>query len=218
MNLSVLSPTPSTWIFLWFWSGALLVACTPQGDPGLGPAGFSDNFNRTTLGDAWNNTGGPYSLSNGQLKVAGSRNKPLWLRRKLPHDVKIEFDVSSASEDGDIKVEVFGDGVSKAETLSYTATSYVVIFGGWHNSLNVLARMNEHGDDRVVGPAYKVVPGRSYHMKILRRGATISAWVDDHQLASMTDPDPLAGPGHDHFGINNWEASLTFDNLRITPL
>jgi hypothetical protein len=94
----------------------------------------------------------------------------------------------------------------------------VVIFGGWRNSLNVLARMNEHGADRVVGPAYKVVPNKTYHMKIERRGATIGAWVDGRPLVSMTDPNPLTGPGHDHFGLNNWEATLSFDNLRIRPL
>ena len=192
--------------------------CTPQGDPGLPPHGFSDDFERKDLGDDWHNTGGGYAIRNGQLRVEGARNKPLWLRRTLPHDVRIEVDAKSDSPDGDIKVEVFGDGVSKAEKASYTATSYVVIFGGWKNSLNVLARMDEHAENRAVGEAYKVVPGQTYHMKIERRGATITAWVDDRKLVSMTDPDPLAGPGHDHFGFNNWQAPLTFDNLRVNPL
>lgn len=201
--------------------GALFVtlaSCTPQGDPGLPADGFVDDFERAQLGDAWSNTGGSYRIVAGQLVVDGARNKPLWLKRTLPRDVSIEFDVKSDSPDGDIKAEVFGDGVSKAESVSYTATSYVVIFGGWKNSLNVLARMDEHGDDRVVGPPYKVVPGRTYRMKIERRGGTITAWVDDHELVSMTDPDPLYGPGHDHFGFNNWQAKLTFDNLRVMPL
>jgi hypothetical protein len=198
--------------------GLALSSCTPQGDPGLSASGFSDDFERTELGDAWNNTGGPYRLSEGQLKVAGARNKPLWLKRTLPRDVVIEFDARSDSPEGDIKLEVYGDGVSKAETTSYTATSYVVVFGGWSNSLNVIARMNEHGDDRAVGPAYKVVPGRTYRMKIERRGATITVWADDQKLASMKDPQPLAGAGHDHFGFNDWQAALSFDNLRISPL
>lgn len=196
----------------------VLLACTPQGDPGLGAQGFTDDFERAQLGDAWNNTGGNYRVKDGQLTVQGARNKPLWLRRSLPNDVSIEFDAKSDSPEGDIKIEIFGDGVSKAESLSYTATSYVLIFGGWKNSLNVLARMNEHGDDRVVGAEHKVVPGKTYHMKIERRGATISAWVDGQELVSMTDPEPLRGPGHDHFGFNNWQAPLTFDNLRIRPL
>ncbi len=205
-------------LFAPFALGLALTACTPQGDPGLPADGFVDEFERAQLGDAWNNTGGSYRIVDGQLVVDGARNKPLWLKGTLPRDVSIEFDVKSDSPDGDIKAEVFGDGVSKAESVSYTATSYVVIFGGWKNSLNVLARMDEHGDDRVVGPPYKVVPGRTYRMKIERRGGTITAWVDDHELVSMTDPDPLYGPGHDHFGFNNWQAKLTFDNLRVKPL
>jgi len=203
-----------------WWLGWWLVgsACTPQGDPGLGDRGFSDDFERSELGEMWNNTGGPWRISGGQLKVEGARNKPLWLRRTLPRDVSIEFDVRSDSADGDIKVEIFGDGVSKAESLSYTATSYVLVFGGWHNSLNILARMNEHGSDRAVGPAYKVVPGRTYRMKIERRGAKITAWADDRELVSLRDPRPLEGTGHDHFGFNNWQTALSFDNLRIRAL
>jgi hypothetical protein len=126
--------------------------------------------------------------------------------------------VRSESPEGDIKVEVYGDGVSKATSTSYNATSYVIIFGGWSNSLNVIARMDEHAADRVVGNKIKVVPGHSYRMKIERKGDTISAWADDQLLAKMTDPSPLWGPGHDHFAINNWETELYFDNLKITPL
>jgi hypothetical protein len=196
----------------------VLAGCTPQGDLGIGPAGFSDDFERQDLGDAWNNTGGSYSIRDGKLRIKGARNKPLWLRRTLPRDVRVELDVRSDSPEGDIKLELFGDGVSKAETVSYTATGYVVIFGGWNNSLNVLARMNEHGEDRAVGPAYKVVQGKTYPMKIERRGATIKVWVADHELLSMTDPNPLEGIGQDHFGFNNWQSELWFDNLRIHPL
>jgi hypothetical protein len=195
----------------------LVLACVPRGDPALGGV-FTDNFDRTELGPLWRNTGGPYQIVDNKLRVRGSRNKPLWLKRTLPRDARIEFDVRSESPEGDIKVEVYGDGVSKATEASYTATSYVVIFGGWNNTKNVLARMNEHGSDRVEGPSRKVEKGRTYRMKIERRGDTISAWVDGQLLAKMKDPDPLWGVGHDHFGINNWQSELWFDNLVITPL
>jgi hypothetical protein len=196
---------------------ALAVACTPQGDPAIASNGFTESFEGPTLADYWNNTGGPYEISGGMLHVKGARNKPLWLRRTLPHDVTVELDVRSESPEGDIKVELFGDGVSRAESVSYTATSYVVIFGGWGNSLNVLARMDEHAKDRVVGPTHRVVPGRTYHMKIVREGGRLTAWADDHELATMNDPDPLYGRGHDHFGVNNWQSDVWLDNLKITP-
>ena len=166
----------------------------PRGDPALGGP-FKDDFNRTELGPLWRNTGGSYQIVDGKLRVRGARNKPLWLKRTLPRNVRIEFDVRSESPEGDIKVEVYGDGVSKATEVSYTATSYVVIFGGWNNTKNVLARMNEHGSDRVEGPSRKVEKGRTYRMKIERQGDTISAWVDGELLAKMKDPDPLWGVG-----------------------
>lgn len=192
-------------------------SCTPLGDPALA-GNFEENFDRDDLGDLWNNTGASWRIVNGELSIDNARNRPLWLRRQLPRDVRIEFDARSMSEQGDIKVEVMGDGQSRALTDSYTATSYVVIFGGWGNSLNVLARLNEHGDDRVESTGMRVEPGHTYHMRIERRGSVITAWADDQELATMNDEAPLSGAGHDHFAFNNWEAQVFFDNLRITAL
>jgi hypothetical protein len=192
-------------------------ACVPRGDPAMDGV-LVDDFNRAELGNLWRGTGGPYQIVDGQLKVKGARNKPLWLRRTLPRDARIEFDVRSESPDGDIKVEVYGDGTSKATQTSYTATSYVVIFGGWSNTLNVIARLDEHADDRAIGAPKKVEPGHTYHMKIERKGDTITSWADGTLLVRLKDPHPLWGAGHDHFAINNWNAEVWFDNLKITPL
>jgi hypothetical protein len=191
--------------------------CTPQGDPGIG-AGFSDDFNRTQLGAAYEKTGGNWRIENGELHVKGAENHPLWLLRTLPRDLRVEFDARSESPEGDIKVELFGDGASHATGDTYTATSYVVVFGGWNNSKNVLARMDEHGEDRVVGKPRKVEPGTTYRFRIERIGGTLTVWVDGELLLQMDDPEPLEGRGHDHFGFNNWQSELWFDNLKVTPL
>ena len=197
---------------------ALVTACTGQGDPTIGPDGFSDDFERDSLGDSWHNTGGRYEIREGRLNIQGARNRPLWLRRRLPRDVRIEFDVTSDSPEGDIKVEVFGDGSSRATSESYTATSYVIIFGGWGNTTNAIARMDEHAPDRANGPRRPVEQGRTYHLRIERRGSVITAWADDEELVHMDDPHPLEGRGHDHFAFNNWETNLWFDNLHIEAL
>jgi len=199
-------------------AGSAAVGCTPQGDPAIPADGYKDDFDRDQIGEVYKNTGGPYSIRDGQLRVKGAHNHPLWLERALPHDVRVEFDVRSESPEGDIKVEVFGDGVSKAEHTSYTATSYVVIFGGWGNSLNVIARMNEHGHDRVEKHGPKVVPGKTYHVKIEREGDTLTVWRDGEQMMKMDDDEPLYGRGHDHFAFNNWESEVWYDNLSIEPL
>lgn len=192
-------------------------ACTPQGDPGIG-TGFADDFERAQIGAAYERTGGNWQIKSGELRVQGAKNHPLWLLRTLPRDVRVEFDVRSESPEGDIKVEIFGDGTSFASADSYVATSYVIIFGGWNNTANVLARMNEHGRDRVLGLPRRVEPGRVYRFRIERIGRVLTVWVDDEVLVKMDDVEPLEGRGHDHFGFNNWQSELFFDNLRVTPL
>ena len=195
----------------------LFAACTPQGDPGIG-TGFSDDFERAQLGKNYKSTGGTWRIERGQLHVQGAKNHPLWLLRVLSRDVRVEFDARSESAEGDIKVEIFGDGASYAEHDSYVATGYVIIFGGWSNSANVLARMDEHGDDRIVGRPVKVVPGTTYRFRLERNDGTLTVWVDEEVLVEMDDSEPLEGRGHDHFGFNNWKSPVWFDNLKITPL
>jgi hypothetical protein len=135
----------------------------------------------------------------------------------------------SNSPEGDIKAEVFGDGASAASGVTYNdATSYLVIFGGWKNSFHVLARLNEHASDRPeirVTPgsdderARPVSPGQVYHFKIERADAkTVRWWVGDMLMFKFTDPEPLAGTGHDHFGFNDWEVPVCFDNVKVTLL
>ncbi len=193
------------------------MGCTPQGDPGIG-VGFFEDFERAQLGSDYRKTGGNWRIERGELHVRGAKNHPLWLSRSLPHDVRVELDARSETPDGDIKVEVFGDGASHATSDSYEATSYVIIFGGWNNSKNVLARMDEHGPDRVVAETRKVEVGKTHHFRIERRGGILTVWVDGVVLLEMDDSDPLHGRGHDHFGFNNWQSDLWFDNLKITPL
>ena len=181
-------------------------------------ARWSDNFDRTQLGADWYATNGSWTLNDGTLHVADARNHPLWLRRRLPRDARIEFDAWSESPDGDIKCEVYGDGRAYATQDSYTATSYVVIFGGWRNSINAIARMNEHGNDRQERRGPRVTQNQHYHWVIERRGNTLSWSVDGSPLLEFNDPAPLAGPGHEYFAFNNWMVGLGFDNLVITPL
>jgi hypothetical protein len=182
-------------------------------------APFTDDFSRTELGPNWHVTGSAnYRLVNGTLRIEKAYNHPAWLKRKLPRDVVVEFDVTSYSPAGDIKVEVFGDGKSFAQHKgAYTASGYVCIFGGWNNSISVLARMDEHGADRKERRLPKVVPGQKYHWKIVRKGTKISWSIDGTPFLEYDDPAPLEGPGHEYFGINDWESDLAFANLKIAP-
>jgi hypothetical protein len=197
--------------------------------PPLAGGSFEDAFERATLGGDWITTSTDWRIEGGRLCGKSAHNHGVWLARTLPVNTRIEFDAVTSSPDGDIKTEVFGDGASAASGASYNdATSYLTIFGGWKNTFHVLARLNEHASDRPeikIAPgsdderARPVNPGQVYHFKIERAdGKTLRWWVGDMLMFKFTDPEPLSGTGHDHFGFNDWEVPVCFDNVKVTAI
>lgn len=190
---------------------------------------FHDDFSDpSTVSKNYWSSGGLWRVDTtvGQLVSPGVKNNPLWLKASLPNDVSVEFDARSMSPEGDIKAEIFGDG-------SDHASGYVLVFGGWNNSISIIARLDEHGpvmssvpaadfhDDtrvRVEARGTRAELGRTYHWKIQRRGNTIDWFIDGAPFLRFEDPKPLTGKGHDRFGFSSWEAQLYFDNLNITAL
>ena len=184
----------------------------------------------SVLGPDWIQAGTTaWRIENGRLCGSNARNHGVWLTKTLPINARIEFDAISDVQDGDIKAEVWGDGRSAATSISYTnATSYLAILGGWKNTFHVLARINEHGTDRKEIKVDKesddpsqhpVTAGQVYHFKIERTdGKTVKWSVNGVDYLSFSDPAPLLGIGHDHFGFNDWEAKVCFDNVKVTPL
>ena len=198
--------------------GAVLASACRARAPVI-DAPFADDFERSQLGGDWNSTSPEYKIAGGKLEVANGYNHPIWLRRRLPHDVVVDVDATSRSPAGDLKLELYGDGESfDPDKGTYTSTGYVLIFGGWHNSLSVICRQNEHDDGRKAERHdVRVEPDRNYHFTISRRGGTIDWTIDGSPFLTWTDPEPLAGSGHEYLAFDDWETDVTFDNLRIRP-
>lgn len=188
----------------------LLAGCTKKEEK-LVEVPFTDDFERSRLGDAWKGDPG-WRIKDGQVFAAGTGNRALWLEARLPDDAVIELDARSESPEGDIKFEIYTDGANHA-------SGYILIFGGWKNTISCIARLDEHGADRVEIERPGVVkPGKTYHMKIERKGKVIRWFVDGKLFLDYYDSEPLRGDGHDRFGFNNWQSHLYFDNLSIRPL
>ena len=168
-----------------------------------------------TSGPNYFATGGFWRIVNGWVFSPGAKNNPLWLRAKMPHDVVVECDVKSDSPDGDVKVEMFGDGRDHS-------TGYLLVFGGWKNTKSIIARLYEHGADItnlsgekkaealadgqfiVSRSDRKVERGRVYHWKIIREGKTLTWYIDGNLFLQMEDPHPLYGPANDRFAFGTW--------------
>ncbi|MDX1748614.1 MAG: hypothetical protein R3324_22000, partial [Halobacteriales archaeon] len=177
---------------------------------------FSDAFERAEVGDAWQRgTGesgsGKWEIKDGWLHGRALKNDPLWLSRELPRRTRVEFDAKALSPVGDLKVEIFGDGENHA-------SGYVLIFGGWKNSLDVIARLDEHGDDRRARTSRKVEPNRVYNMAVERSDGVVKWFVDGELFMKYPDSEPLVGPDHAYFAFSNWMAPVAFDNVKVYRL
>lgn len=202
----------------WLVALAACAGCKVKDPPPITEP-WRDSFERGSIGGDYYKSGAGYELDDGALSARGAHNHPLWLRKKLPRDVRIELDTWSNEDRGDIKVEVFGDGRSyDPDGGRYTATGYEVIMGGWFNSKSIIARLDEHGKDVAERALPKVVAHQRYHWTIERTGKAIRWLVDQQPFLVFDDPHPLDGPGHEYFAFNNWETDTWFDNLVITPL
>jgi hypothetical protein len=198
----------------------VLVACKVSDPPPI-TGSWYDSFERSDVGANYAASGDGYAIAAGALSAKGAHNHPLWLRKKLPRNVRVEFEAWSTDPRGDLKVEVLGDGHSfDPDGGRYTASGYEVIFGGWSNTKSIIARLDEHGQDLAQRTEPRVVPNKHYHWKIERQGQVVTWFIDDMvtPFLRLDDPSPLVGPGHEYFAFNNWETDTWFDNLVITPL
>ena len=175
---------------------------------------FRDDFERAELGADWTVEAPSWRIVDGWLhNGARPENAGAWLAQQLPERVRIEFKARSmlpaaGSFEGDLKCEVFC-------SAPHHKQGYILIFGGWTNTQNVIARLDEHGDDRLVSENRKVVAGQIYTWTIVRTDATLRWYIDGKPFLHYRDPEPLTGR---YFGFNNWSAQVYFDEVRVWEL
>jgi len=206
---------------------------------------FFDDFSSPgTVAAHYRSLGGFPRVVNGELLSPGTKNNPLWLKARLPDNVAVEFDARASSTEGEIRVELFGNGIDHL-------SGYELIYAPW-NAVGVtgrlpatLVRLDENAPTlqrwqeraradggtelaaggfgpssgvRVEGPAVSIEPGRTYRMRVERRGDTLRWSVDGQRIVEFRDPYPLKGPGHDRVGLSSVEGDVYYDNFRVTPL
>lgn len=206
---------------------ALLVAITVVGRPlpptTAGTLIFEDTFERAEVGADYRQgepdlgwKAGTWRIVDGHLKAEKIHNAALWLKTPLPERVRIEFTARALAPDGDVKAEVFGDGQTHQ-------SGYILINGGWKNSVNAIARQDEHGEERKedrrcpagAGRRMCVEPDVDYQWAIERDGGEVRWFLDGALFLTYPDAHPITGQ---FFAFNNWEAPVLFDDLRIFDL
>jgi hypothetical protein len=173
---------------------------------------YEESFEGSGLPKEWTTASKAWRVAGGMLHGERAENEGVWLQVPLPDKVRVTFKAASASDDGDLKFEVFTDGRTHQ-------SGYVGIFGGWKNSLNIIARLDEHGSDRLVGAeGQKVVKDRVYEMAVVRTDSRVRWYVDGKPFLTYHDGKPLEGEGHRHFGFNDWHVPVRFDDVKVYDL
>lgn len=190
---------------------ALLCVACPKGGDEAPPAPFADDFNREGLGERYRKAGGSWRIVDGALSSVGDHNQPLWLDVPLARNLKVEFTAWSRSPAVDTKIEIFGDGVRHE-------SGYVVILGGWQNTLSTIARLDEHEPGRVERRG-RWEKDRRYRWTVQRTdGHTLELLLDGERILAYDDKDPLYGPRNNRLAFTSWESEVSYDDLVITPL
>ena len=160
--------------------------------------------------------GKAWVVTDGRLTVSKAHNAALWLQQELPEgDLRISFTVQAHSDDGDVKCEVFGDGLNHQ-------SGYILINGGWKNTVRAIARQDEHGEDRHNDHRCQRSPKRKCVIKdqeetwvIERINHQIYWYINDQFILAHHDSDPLDGR---YFAFNNWSVASSFDQLKVYKL
>lgn len=190
-------------------AGLLAIAGCKKGPPiSSATLPFTDDFERESLGPLWTVTGGQWKLVAGAVETTMANNAPLFLNLDLPDDVVVEVDIESKTPTVDAKIELMTDGRSHQ-------SGYVFILGGWSNQISVIARLDEHGTDRVERRPTGVTGPRAYRWRIEKKGGELRWLLDGQPYMQFTDREPLHGAGHNRLGFSNWQNHIRYDNVRI---
>lgn len=184
---------------------------------------YEATFDDGRIGPEWRQSepdlgwkAGTWKVVDGQLEAREIHNAALWLQTPLPERVRVEFEATALSDEGDVKAEIFGDGRTHQ-------SGYIAIFGGWNNSINTIARLDEHGEDRKEdrrcgarkGRSFCVEPDVAYRWTLERTDGELRWYLDGALFLTYDDAHPVQGR---HFAFNNWEAPVRFDNLKVYDL
>ena len=161
----------------------------------------------------------------------------VWSRTMHPGDFEVELDahvVSSSIEANNINL-FFSYSDASGAPLESTRESRATAEYGLYHKLNgyiitflndpkgapkqdplparIRIRRNPGFKLLAEGWAYHCQAGRTYRLRVTKRGGEIRFAVDGKELLNAVDPEPLAGGS---FGLRTFRTYLWWDNIRMT--
>ncbi|MBN1268055.1 MAG: protein kinase [Kiritimatiellae bacterium] len=159
----------------------------------------------------WDVVGGQYEFKDGEFRLYGGEPQILLFKRELPGDIRIEFECHQESlylND----VGCFCSAVRSGHSKEVPASGYEFKHGGYDNSLNVLMRSDQKIWSQKASP---LVRGKRFRVMAERLGPRLRMVVNDEEVFSVTDGDPLTGSDRTAAGLLGWMADTRYSRIRI---
>jgi tetratricopeptide (TPR) repeat protein len=172
---------------------------------------FTDNFERTSLGDDWRMVGGQARIINGWMRITSNRGNDVYasVRRPFPDNIRLEFDARFPADLDyicDLACFVAGDE-HECDNVGYCLS--------FAADGNTCSRIQREGVDIRINLEAIAEAGRSYHLVAEMVEGHLTLSVDGKQILNYLDMIPLAGAGHDHLGLVTFKHGAEFSNFRV---
>ena len=197
---------------------------------------------RRGMEDWWVEGGERVWLEDGRIhmkadsaKAPGGGVATAWMRKPHAGDFEFEADahvVSSSLNVNNINV-FFGYSDPSGKPLEETQEARRTADYGFYHKLNgyIVTFLNDEeagkGKARVRirrNPGFRLLSetftyecraGKTYHLRLVKRGGEIVFSVDGKELLRANDPEPLAGG---HFGLRTYRTHLWWGNIKLRGL
>ncbi|MHC4871463.1 MAG: protein kinase domain-containing protein [Planctomycetota bacterium] len=177
---------------------------------------FHEDFSGKNIKKNWQFKGKGYELKNGMLHIpANEGERRLILNKQIVGDIRIEFECFQV---GDFLNDVtcFISALRGKEGESFNDYGYIFQFGGNNNTRNSLQRYKSASlwDEK----SSPLKESEIYHVRAEKIGTHLSMIVNDEEVFSVEDPNPLEGAERSGIGIYSWGSDIWYDNIKIYTL
>ena len=162
----------------------------------------------------WEVVGCRHEIRDGELRLSHGEPQMLLFKVDVPGDVRIEFECRQESVYLNT-IGCFFSAVRSESRKDVPLTGYKFEYGAFDNSLNVLVRS---GRQMVSRPESPLARGKVYRMRAERIGARLKLVVNDQEVFSEVDHDPLTGADRTAVGVVGWLADTVISRIRIYSL
>jgi len=162
----------------------------------------------------WETIGGQFEFRNGELHVSHGEPQILVYRGDIAGDIRIEFECRQEAVYLNA-VGCFLGAVRSENWRDIPLNGYKFEYGAFDNSLNVIERAGRPVATQHASPLEK---GRTMRVRAERIGPLLRLSVNDREILSVTDSDPLSGADRTAVGLFGWAAETVYTRVRISTL